>query len=955
MLEFIKESTMPFIVADGAAVVYNNKVHVFYNEDHYSWNGNEWQKESTLPITFVRGNVVVYNNKIHILGSNNNSEYYYSHYSWSGNKWQKELDLPDNIAPNLAVVYNNKIHLLGGDLGFANTHYTWGDGENEWSYEELESQGYYSGGAIVYNDLIYLFGGQGHYDKYITYDGNSWSEQKDIGFNYNASNVIVYNNKINFIKAYYNDDCCIEWTDASDFNVYCQGNNMWALSGPCVVYNDKINIFGGNISVANDHYILSNLYNKVIFNGEKIIDLSNDTVDSNKILDGYIAHDNTGRSITGTYPVMPVRYNSSKNIIFCNNKIEFLNEGQDDDSNRKTIAQINDGFIWMHVCKYGTFSGENIGDVIISRNDNEDTEYKIVISHLDQNYIDSFELLSVNYLNRTQFLIQYRYQTGENTYSPTYIRLISSATVDDVSSRIIVSNEVEISGTTTLTNKCDGYIVRTDDASTFVIIQTNITISTGELELSYAKINVDIGSMNINIPQENTWTILAESNTNNYISPWFYSCSRHCPVIFIDGNTNTQKALCVYGYNTTDIICNAFSTYEPMKGAHVIGKNNNGYYMLVDSTGKTFYYLYIEDNQLYKGKQFSNNNFMIVNTIPINFNRCCVVVYNNNVHILGDYYDNLNQGLSHYVFDGNSFTKLENLPYQIRGGCAVVYNNKIHIMGSNSDYTKYRAHYSWDGESWTEESELPYDVNQSCVVVYNNKIHILGSYQYNDRLCHYSWNGTEWTQEIDCPFYAYQSSAVVFDNKIHLLGSYNYGDYRKHYSYNGSEWAEELELPFDYYQSCAVVYNNKIYLLGSYSYNNYYTVYSYDGNSYNAEPNSPYQFYNNGAVVYNNTIYVFGSGSYDSNNKYVYLNNNNWSYDKEGVFFLEGNIFVNKNGQAYQEFETEYDYYPDFRNINLDNSNLNVIYDTTFLHDKIIGPSSDIFQNIYISDYSTGE
>ena len=323
MLEFIKESTMPFFVTDGAAVVYNNKVHVFYGYDHYSWNGNNWSQELAPPISVISSNIVVYDNKIHILGSQDSYDNYYSHYSYNGQEWTQEIDLPDNIAKGLAVVYHDKIHLLGGDLGFANAHYTWGDGENEWSYEELESQGHYSGGAIVYNDLIYLFGGQGHYDKYITYDGNEWSEEQDIGFDYNASNVIVYNNKINFIKAYYIDDCCIEWTDASDFNVYCQGNNMWALSGPCVVYNDKINIFGGNMSVANNHYILSNLYNKVIFNGEKIIDLSNDTVDSNKILDGYIAHDNTGRSITGTYPVLPVRYNSCKNIIFVIIKLSF--------------------------------------------------------------------------------------------------------------------------------------------------------------------------------------------------------------------------------------------------------------------------------------------------------------------------------------------------------------------------------------------------------------------------------------------------------------------------------------------------------------------------------------------------------------------------------------------------------------------------------------------------------
>ena len=41
-------------------------------------------------------------------------------------------------------------------------------------------------------------------------------------------------------------------------------------------------------------------YNKVVFGGDTLIDLSSDTVEAGKVLTGYTAHDKTGAPITGT-------------------------------------------------------------------------------------------------------------------------------------------------------------------------------------------------------------------------------------------------------------------------------------------------------------------------------------------------------------------------------------------------------------------------------------------------------------------------------------------------------------------------------------------------------------------------------------------------------------------------------------------------------------------------------
>lgn len=42
-------------------------------------------------------------------------------------------------------------------------------------------------------------------------------------------------------------------------------------------------------------------YNKVIYHGKTLIDLTEDTVTADKILGGYTAHDKSGKKIAGTF------------------------------------------------------------------------------------------------------------------------------------------------------------------------------------------------------------------------------------------------------------------------------------------------------------------------------------------------------------------------------------------------------------------------------------------------------------------------------------------------------------------------------------------------------------------------------------------------------------------------------------------------------------------------------
>ena len=105
--------------------------------------------------------------------------------------------------------------------------------------------------------------------------------------------------------------------------------------------------------------------------------------------------------------------------------------------------------------------------------------------------------------------------------------------------------------------------------------------------------------------------------------------------------------------------------------------------------------------------------------LPYNLGRNGVVVYNNEIHILGT-----GNTTSHYKFNGTSWTSVSTLPYEFYDGGLVVYNNEIHLLGGNGNN---RAHYKWDGSTWTSVSTLPYNFYGGSAVVYNNEIHILGS------------------------------------------------------------------------------------------------------------------------------------------------------------------------------------------------------------------------------------
>ena len=233
-----------------------------------------------------------------------------------------------------------------------------------------------------------------------------------------------------------------------------------------------------------------------------------------------------------------------------------------------------------------------------------------------------------------------------------------------------------------------------------------------------------------------------------------------------------------------------------------------------------------------------NSSWTLVSNTPYDINQTPIVVYNDEIHILGSYCHS-NNWSSHYKWNGSEWIADVNVPAGMNGAFAVVCNNEMHAIGG---YSNQRVHYKWNGSEWTSVSTLPINTYGASVTVYNNEIHILGG------TSHYKWNGSEWTSVSTLP-YSHGRSAVVYNNEIHILYGTN------HYKWNGSEWTSVSTLPFRFTDGCAVVYNNEIHIL--YGTNHY----KWNGSEWEQISVLPHTFAYGCAVVYNNDLCILGKNN----------------------------------------------------------------------------------------------
>ena len=264
-------STLPCTFNYKGVVVYNNKIHILYGTEHYSWDGTTWIKESTLPYEFYVSCAVVYDNKIHILGSSS-SYYYTKHYSWNGITWTEESTLPYEFYYSSAVIYDNKIHILGSEYSInAQKHYSW-DGTT-WTEESTLPYGFDDGSAVVYDNKIHIL--SSYYGnsqlKHSSWDGTEWNEESILPYKFYFGSAVVYNNKIHILgggginnRTNHYSWNGITWTEESILPYYF-------YRGGAVVYNNKIHILGGYDNYTKHYSYTSNDFNILSFSNDVLL------------------------------------------------------------------------------------------------------------------------------------------------------------------------------------------------------------------------------------------------------------------------------------------------------------------------------------------------------------------------------------------------------------------------------------------------------------------------------------------------------------------------------------------------------------------------------------------------------------------------------------------------------------------------------------------------------------
>ena len=118
--------------------------------------------------------------------------------------------------------------------------------------------------------------------------------------------------------------------------------------------------------------------------------------------------------------------------------------------------------------------------------------------------------------------------------------------------------------------------------------------------------------------------------------------------------------------------------------------------------------------------------------------------------------------------DINSLIKL---PYEFYNGSVVVYNNEIHILGGGGGGSDFSTkHYKWNGTTWSEVSTLPYDFYSGSAVVYNNEIYILSGALQEINLKNYKLDGNNWIELQDLYFSHPNDVGVIYEDSIVMVG-----------------------------------------------------------------------------------------------------------------------------------------------------------------------------------------
>lgn len=209
--------------------------------------------------------------------------------------------------------------------------------------------------------------------------------------------------------------------------------------------------------------------------------------------------------------------------------------------------------------------------------------------------------------------------------------------------------------------------------------------------------------------------------------------------------------------------------------------------------------------------KWNGEKWINVSTLPYQANRAHVIVYHDELHLLGG--TMTGTGTNHFKWNGIEWTSVSTIPVSFAYGDVVVYNGNIHIVTDASNGTStITSLYKWDGAEWTKVSDVPYQLFNGGVTNYNNEIHIFGGYSTAAATYHYKWNGTEWTSVSTLPVRSNNGwKALVYNNNLYAVSASDL------YRFENGTWVKTIALPYSLssINLAICVYDGMVNIMGS--------------------------------------------------------------------------------------------------------------------------------------------
>lgn len=327
---WVSVSNLPYDCSYGYGLVYNNEVHIFCGYDneygHIKYNGTDWEELSNVPININEtGGAILYNNNIHLLSYKKIVKLYDRHYSIKGyckkntiiniqnsfpisnnievidNGYRViqdgivEIGVYDETSENINTIFtsifegmkniqsqiNSKPSINDSSTSSSSSTYSINkinslinaktDSTTLFNFKGVNSEpiwiksidipyiSYQPDRTIVFNNEIHLLGTGSNHTKHSKLNKltNNWEDVSTLPYDSNGGIVLVYNNKLNIIggngdyfKCHYEYNDGV-WSQVSTIPDECFNGSSTIKSA--VVYNNEIHIMCVNRSATGGY------------------------------------------------------------------------------------------------------------------------------------------------------------------------------------------------------------------------------------------------------------------------------------------------------------------------------------------------------------------------------------------------------------------------------------------------------------------------------------------------------------------------------------------------------------------------------------------------------------------------------------------------------------------------------------------------------------------------------